>query len=418
MNEISFFTLMSSFLVGIILGGGFVFLFLKQRTTNLQNKIVADEKIFAKSQAELLQTSLELKEVSKNFHQAAAERNLLRSQNIELANRATTDHNVIKTLAPVSDKINQLQVQVGSLEKERAQQFGALQEQLQQSRLVDEQLRVTTESLASALRNNSTRGRWGEVQLKRIVEAAGMLASVDFFEQVTSTNDAEKTIRPDLIIKLPGNKFIALDAKVPLNAYLEAQDIPDTAIGQEQERRVRLLNNHVKALKGHVDDLANKKYWEAAGNSPEIVICFIPVESFLGAALEADSTLLDYSFSKGVVLASPVSLLAIMKSIAYSWSQNTLTDNAKELFELAKQLYGRLSTLGENVTKLGSSIKTSVDRYNSLVGSLETRVLPAARKLNNLDEKTVLPENEIIQILQPLESVPKSLTAVEFLGEQ
>jgi DNA recombination protein RmuC len=214
-----------------------------------------------------------------------------------------------------------------------------------------------------------------------------MLRHVDFHEQLHSAA-TENSLRPDLVVQLPGDKQLVVDAKVPLASYLEAQELGASS-GRPQrqalhEQQVHLAA-HAKALKAHVDALSNKKYWDIPGNSPELVVCFLPAESILAAALSADPALLDYALSKNVVLASPGTLLAVLKSVAFTWRQDVLTDSARELFELARQLYERMGTLGENVTKLGASLKTSVDRYNSLVGTLEARVLPTARKLNALD---------------------------------
>ena len=174
----------------------------------------------------------------------------------------------------------------------------------------------------------------------------------------------------------------------------------------ERRSQQALLAAHAKALRAHVDALGNKRYWDIPGNSPELVVCFIPAESILAAALEADASLLDHALSKSVVLASPGTLLAVLKSVAFTWRQDVLTDNARELFDLARQLYDRMGTLGENVTKLGSSLKTSVDRYNSLVGTLEARVLPTARKLNSLDEAGLASP-------APVEVTPRALAAPE-----
>jgi len=207
-----------------------------------------------------------------------------------------------------------------------------------------------------------------------------------------------------------------VDAKVPLSSYLEAQELgsesgPEQAAvnglgAKGQASRQALLAAHAKALRAHVDALSNKKYWDIPGNSPELVVCFLPAESILAAALTADATLLDYALSRNVVLASPSTLLAVLKSVAFTWRQDVLTDNARELFDLARQLYERMGTLGENVGKLGSSLKSSVDRYNSMVGTLEARILPTARKLNAMDESGLLTP-------AALEVTPRSLAAPE-----
>jgi DNA recombination protein RmuC len=308
---------------------------------------------------------------------------------------------VLRALAPVAEKLTAVQQQVALLERDRVEQYGQLAQQLQEARLSDEQLIRSTHALESALRSNSARGQWGEVQLRRVVEASGMLRHVDFVEQVHSAGH-DSGVRPDLVVQLPGEKQLVVDAKVPLSSYLEAQELgaaqdlraaagsgarqTGPLSGSDRRNQQALLAAHAKALRAHVDSLSSKKYWDIPGNSPELVICFIPAESILAAALMADAGLLDHALSKNVVLASPSTLLAVLKSVAFTWRQDVLTDSARELFELARQLYDRMGTLGENVTKLGSSLKSSVDRYNAMVGTLEARVLPTARKLNSLEE--------------------------------
>ena len=338
--------------------------------------------------------SSRLSEVSSQFAAADAERRLLAAQNRELGAARTEDGSVLRALAPVAEKLTAVQQQVALLERDRVEQYGQLAQQLQEARLSDEQLIRSTHALESALRSNSARGQWGEVQLRRVVEASGMLRHVDFVEQVHSAG-SDSTVRPDLVVQLPGEKQLVVDAKVPLSSYLEAQELGSASASQagpaafqsgaDRKAQQTLLAAHAKALRAHVDSLSNKKYWDIPGNSPELVICFIPAESILAAALMADVQLLDHALSRNVVLASPSTLLAVLKSVAFTWRQDVLTDSARELFDLARQLYDRMGTLGENVTKLGASLKTSVDRYNSMVGTLEARVLPTARKLNTLD---------------------------------
>jgi len=336
--------------------------------------------------------SARLSEVSSQFAAADAERRLLAAQNRELGDSRNQDGSVLRALAPVAEKLTAVQQQVSLLERDRLEQYGQLAQQLQEARLSDEQLLRSTHALESALRSNSARGQWGEVQLRRVVEAAGMLRHVDFHEQVHSgphSSGSDGSLRPDLVVQLPGDKQIVVDAKVPLASYLAAQDLGASPAGQQSTQlpgsQQAHLAAHAKALKAHVDSLGGKKYWDVPGNSPELVVCFLPAESILAAALSADPALLDYALSRNVVLASPGTLLAVLKSVAFTWRQDVLTDSARELFELARQLYDRMGTLGENVTKLGSSLKTSVERYNSMVGTLEARVLPTARKLNALE---------------------------------
>ena len=374
-------------LLGAFAGAASAFFLLRKNTRGLEEDFDA--------------VSSRLSEVSAQFAAADAERRLLAAQNRELGEARTQDGSVLRALAPVAEKLTAVQQQVALLERDRVEQYGQLAQQLQEARLSDEQLIRSTHALESALRSNSARGQWGEVQLRRVVEASGMLRHVDFVEQVHSAG-GDSSVRPDLVVQLPGEKQLVVDAKVPLSSYLEAQelgaaqDLRPTQVtdarqtgplsGSDRRNQQALLAAHAKALRAHVDSLSSKKYWDIPGNSPELVICFIPAESILAAALMADAGLLDHALSKNVVLASPSTLLAVLKSVAFTWRQDVLTDSARELFELARQLYDRMGTLGENVTKLGSSLKSSVDRYNAMVGTLEARVLPTARKLNSLEE--------------------------------
>ncbi|WP_461171945.1 DNA recombination protein RmuC [Arthrobacter sp. Z1-9] len=363
--------------------------------------------------------SSRLSEVSAQFAAADAERRLLAAQNRELGESRSQDGSVLRALAPVAEKLTAVQQQVALLERDRLEQYGQLAQQLQEARLSDEQLIRSTHALESALRSNSARGQWGEVQLRRVVEASGMLRHVDFIEQVHSAG-GESSVRPDLVVQLPGEKQLVVDAKVPLSAYLEAQELgastdsrtfqPGLEPGTDRRSQQALLAAHAKALRAHVDALSNKKYWDIPGNSPELVICFIPAESILAAALMADAELLDHALSRNVVLASPSTLLAVLKSVAFTWRQDVLTDSARELFDLARQLYDRMGTLGDNVSKLGSSLKSSVDRYNSMVGTLEARVLPTARKLNTLEESGLVTPAVV-------EVTPRALAAPELQSE-
>ena len=374
-------------LLGAFVGAAAVFFVLRKNSRGLEEDFDA--------------VSSRLSEVSAQFAAADAERRLLAAQNRELGEARTQDGSVLRALAPVAEKLTAVQQQVALLERDRVEQYGQLAQQLQEARLSDEQLIRSTHALESALRSNSARGQWGEVQLRRVVEASGMLRHVDFVEQVHSAGH-DSGVRPDLVVQLPGEKQLVVDAKVPLSSYLEAQELgaaqdlraadgsgarqTGPLSGSDRRNQQALLAAHAKALRAHVDSLSSKKYWDIPGNSPELVICFIPAESILAAALMADAGLLDHALSKNVVLASPSTLLAVLKSVAFTWRQDVLTDSARELFELARQLYDRMGTLGENVTKLGSSLKSSVDRYNAMVGTLEARVLPTARKLNSLEE--------------------------------
>jgi DNA recombination protein RmuC len=299
---------------------------------------------------------------------------------------------------------------VQELEEQRHQQYGELSAQLRSATESEERLRATAEALAAALRSNSTRGVWGETQLRSVVEAAGLLERVDFDVQSSIVSDAGAG-RPDMIVHLPGGKSIAVDAKVPFTSYLEASAIPSNAPEPELARRERLLKQHVKAVRDHITALGSRTYWAGLGSSPEMVIAFIPSESLVASALEADPSILEYAFSKRVALSSPVTLWSVLKTVAFSWQQSVLTEDAKELFDLSRELYSRIATTANHVDKLGRSIKGTVADYNRFVGSLERQVLPSARRLSALDSSKLLPPLAVI------EDATRDLTAMELLAE-
>ncbi len=329
-----------------------------------------------------------------------------RTEQLAQTERERAESKVLQALTPVQETLRTMQAKVTELETQRSQQHGELAQQLKAATESDERLRNTTESLASALRSNSTRGVWGETQLRNVVQAAGLLERVDFDVQSSVTSDAGAG-RPDMVIHLPGGKNIAVDAKVPFNAYLEASQIAATATGEEGARREALIKQHVKAVRSHIDTLASKAYWAGLESSPEIVIAFIPSEALVSSAMEADPAIMDYAFSKRVALASPVTLWSVLKTVAFSWQQDVLTDEAKNLFDLGKELYSRLGTLADHADKLRRSIDSTVNSYNQFANSLESRVLVTARKLSALDETKILGE------AKPVELQPKQLTAIE-----
>ncbi|KQX07445.1 MULTISPECIES: DNA recombination protein RmuC [unclassified Leifsonia] len=324
--------------------------------------------------------------------------------------REKAESKVLQALAPVKQSLSEMQLKVTELETQRSLQHGELSQQLRQASESEERLRSTAETLASALRSNSTRGVWGETQLRSVVEAAGLIERVDFDTQASISTDAGAG-RPDMVIHLPGGKNIAVDAKVPFNAYLEASQIPATATGAEGAQREAKLKDHVKAVRDHITTLGSKTYWNGLQSSPELVIAFIPSESLVSSALEADPSIMEFAFSKRVALASPVTLWSVLKTVAFSWQQDVLTNEAKTLFDLSRELYSRLSTTATQIEKLGRTIERTVKDYNTFVGSLESRVLPTARKLGALDE------TKVFAPLTPIEESPRELTAFELVGE-
>jgi DNA recombination protein RmuC len=333
-----------------------------------------------------------------------AERDLLRERITDLEAAAGQDQELAATISPLSATLQRVERQVQSLERDRVEQFSRLDEQLTAVRLGEEALRVQTSALAGALRSPTARGAWGEVQLKRVVEHAGMLQRVDFSTQVTGTTPDGGGVRPDLVVHLPGGKQIVVDAKAPLAAFLEASEGGD---GPQQERAAIA---HAKAVRTHVDTLAAKQYWTAFQPTPQLVICFVPGEAFLAAACTADPALLDYAMGRRVVLATPTTLLALLRTIALTWQSEALTGNARQLFELGRELHTRLGSLGESTSKLGRTLQRAVEDYNAMVATLERRVLVTARKMETLD----LTDNQL-EIPLAVEALPRPLTAAELV---
>ncbi|MEW9266238.1 DNA recombination protein RmuC [Kineococcus endophyticus] len=336
-----------------------------------------------------------------------AERDLLRDRVEELEDRVAAGHELTATVTPVAATLERVEAQVAALERDRVQQYARLTEQLRSVAEGTDALRDQTASLAGALRASSSRGSWGEVQLRRVVEHAGMLDRVDFVEQTTLTTRAGRSVRPDLVVNLPGGKHVVVDAKAPLAAFLRAGEAAD-----DGERRRELLA-HARAVRGHVDALAAKEYPSAVEDSPDVVVCFVPGEAFLAAACEADPTLLEHAMSRRVVLATPTTLLALLRTVALTWQQDAVAGNARELFEVGRELYERLGTLGGHTASLGRTLHRAVEDYNRFVGTLERRVLVSARRIRELDLA-----DETLPALVPLEDAVRPLTAPELLDEQ
>lgn len=336
--------------------------------------------------------------------------NFVQQQNLQNATQNGQENKLLDAIAPVKFHLEQMQQVVTRLEKDRTEQFGTIQEQLKNAIDSDAALRKQTQALSQALSSNNIRGVWGETQLRKLVELAGLIKHADFDEQASFSTDTGSG-RADMVINLPGGKSLAIDSKVPFNSYQEASTISDLASGEELARRNRLIEEHVKAVKGHVDALSSKTYWTGLNASPDFVIAFVPSESLLSAALDADPGLLEYAFKKNVALASPVSLFSVLKTINYIWRQNVDETQVRTMIKLGKELYDRVGKVAEHADKLGRSITATVKDYNIFVSSLESRVLVTARKLNDLDENALATEQ--ISTPKELDSSPQSLTASE-----
>jgi DNA recombination protein RmuC len=310
---------------------------------------------------------------------------------------AQSQEAVARAVAPLHDALRRYEQRVAELEHERVDAYAELREQVRSMGAVSGELRTETRQLVAALRAPQVRGRWGEHQLRRIVEAAGLLEHCDFAEQVTATTD-NQGVRPDVVVRLHGGRTVVVDAKAPFDAYLSAME------SRDERARDMHLDQHAKHLRGHVDALAAKAYWTAFDSTPDFVVLFVPADPFLDAALQRDPSLMEHAFARNVVLATPATLIALLRTVAYSWRQEALARNAAAVHSLARELYGRLSTLGEHVGKLGTSLGGAVTAYNKAVGSLESRVLVSARKLAEMgvsDDELAAPAQVELTPRQP-----------------
>ncbi len=387
------------------------------RCATLQTELEKDQALFAERQATLEaaresfadafkvistdalaknnQSFLELAKASLEAQQAVARGELEKRQQA-----------IGELVAPVKLTLEKFDIQIQSIEKSRVDAYATLTEQVRAMAEAQVALRAETGNLVKALRAPQTRGRWGELQLKRVVEMAGMLDHCDFYEQSNVTTE-DGRLRPDMIVRLPGGKNIVVDAKAPLAAYLEALEATD-----EEEKKRKLLD-HARQVRDHLKKLGQKSYWEQFQPSPDFVVLFLPGETFYSAALEADPSLIEAGVDAKVILATPTTLIALLRAVAYGWTQQALTENAERISALGRELYERLAKLGEHWERVGKHLQGAVGAYNESVVSLESRVLVNARKFRDLK---VAPEGKEIRDLGPVELLPRELQAEEFIA--
>ncbi|WP_228560166.1 DNA recombination protein RmuC [Catenulispora pinisilvae] len=308
---------------------------------------------------------------------------------------------------PINESLSRLDDRLREIERGRAASQAALAQQIDDVRTAAGTLGTQTAALVTALRRPEVRGQWGEMHLRRAVELAGMVDRCDFETQTVlpgshGATGSEGMLRPDLVVRLAGDKYVVVDAKTPLAAYLDAAEATDEADRQQ------FLTAHAKHLRVHVDQLASKAYWRALGASgrptPEFVVLFVPGEAFLSQAVDIDPELLEYAATRRVVIATPTTLIALLRTVAYAWTQDSLAANARQVFELGRELYARLNTMSGHLDRVGKGLNSAVAAYNQSVGSLETRVLVTARRLNELglvDEELAVPAQ--------VESQPRTL---------
>lgn len=308
-----------------------------------------------------------------------------------------------KVISPVRDTLERLNQRLGTMETQSASWQSQLKQQVESVRLSGSELRRETQALAEALRRPQVRGNWGELQLKRSLELAGLTERCTFEEQVSTRTD-DGLQRPDVVVQMPGEKSVVIDSKAPLDAFLSA-----TAVSDADERDHHLAR-HAKQVRGHVDTLASKRYWEQLAPAPEFVVLFLPGEAIFAQAAETDPGLLDYAAGKKVMIATPTTLIAMLKTVAYAWTQEALAENAREVQQLGKELYDRLSTVGGHLDKLGRNLSTAVGTYNKAVGSMESRVLVSARKMRDLQVV-----DSDLDTPTSVTDVPRPLTAPELV---
>lgn len=402
--------------IGVVIG----WLVSRQQQVRLQSELDKDRAVHAERLRAYHEAEAKLRDAFQALSADALKTNneaflaLAETRLREARTEAATDIDgrrkaIEDLLAPMAKTLEHVDREIADAERRRVESGAQLLQKISSLDTIGQNLREETRRLTDALKRPGVRGRWGELQLKRVVELAGMIEYCDFIEQGTINGD-ERRMRPDLVVRLPGGRHVVVDAKVPLDAYLRALEAPDEAARQE------LLADHARQVRTHLTQLAAKDYAAHVQPSPDFVVMFLPGEMFLSAALEQDPTLIEFGAvgnAKRVIPSSPTTLIALLRAVAYGWQQEAMEENARKISELGRSLYEAVRTLGARVDTLGTRLKSSLEAYNDAVGSLEGNVLVKARKFKELQAAN---GGEDIKPLDPIDRVPRMLQAPELTG--